>query len=502
MVEFIISAAPICVLLVTLLIMKMPARKASAISFAIAMAEFLLIYRPETKGVAIAIEKGLAMSISVGLIAVGAMLLYNLVDMAGGFNTIKQFLSTLFEDRFALFLMICWTFTAFLQGIAGYGLPAVIAATILIKSGYDTSKSAAAALLGHSWAISFGSMGSSIFGIEIVTDTPLVEILVGMSKYGSIGMLACGMGICFIYGGFSYILKGLKFLIPAWITMSVSLAVMAKFEMVTVIGFVTGMVGLITMMVTYRIVSGHKYRHFSKDELRQLFDGVLPYLLVIVMSIGFFIINPGLKLSIDVPGYEMAAGKVVAAEEDFVTMNLIKFPFTIILITVFISLTYYHIRGILKFSSLKTMAGRTYKKVKNTVITLILLLCTTNIMMDCDMIINLSSYIVAATGRLYPFMAAVLGATGTFITGSNTNSNILFGSLQENAAIAMGVSPALMCACQSIAASVTGAIGPSTTSIVSASVGLSGKEGDIYKYSLGTCLAAVAALGIMNMIII
>ncbi|MBR1989729.1 MAG: L-lactate permease [Firmicutes bacterium] len=250
MVEFIISAAPICVLLVTLLIMKMPARKASAISFAIAMAEFLLIYRPETKGVAIAIEKGLAMSISVGLIAVGAMLLYNLVDMAGGFNTIKQFLSTLFEDRFALFLMICWTFTAFLQGIAGYGLPAVIAATILIKSGYDTSKSAAAALLGHSWAISFGSMGSSIFGIEIVTDTPLVEILVGMSKYGSIGMLACGMGICFIYGGFSYILKGLKFLIPAWITMSVSLAVMAKFEMVTVIGFVTGMVGLITMMVS------------------------------------------------------------------------------------------------------------------------------------------------------------------------------------------------------------------------------------------------------------
>ena len=66
----------------------------------------------------------------------------------------------------------------------------------------------------------------------------------------------------------------------------------------------------------------------------------------------------------------------------------------------------------------------------------------------------------------------------------------------------MGVSPAFMCACQSIAASVTGAIGPSTTSIVSASVGLTGKEGDIYKYSLGTCLATVAVLGILNMIIL
>lgn len=502
MVDFLISAAPIVVLLVTLLILKMPAKKASAIAFAVALAEFVFLYRPGVKGVAIAIEKGFAMSISVGLIAVGAMLLYNLVDMAGGFNTIKQFLSTLFEDRFALFLMICWTFTAFLQGIAGYGLPAVIAATILIKSGYDQAKSAAAALLGHSWAISFGSMGSSIFGIEIVTDTPLGEILVAMSKYGSLGMLACGAGICFIYGGFSYIIKGLKFLIPAWLTMSVSLAVMARFEMVSVIGFVTGMVGLATMMLTYRIVSGHKYRHFSKDELRQLFDGVLPYLLVIVLSIGFFIINPGLNLAIDVPGYEMGIGKVVAAEEDFVTMNIIKFPFTIILITVFISLAYYHKRGILKFSSISTMAGRTYKKVLNTVITLILLLCTTNIMMDCDMIISLSSYVVAVTGKAYPFMDAVLGATGTFITGSNTNSNILFGSLQENAAIAMGVSPALMCACQSISASVTGAIGPSTTSIVSASCGMTGKEGDIYKYSLGTCLAAIISLGIMNMIML
>ena len=502
MVGFIISVAPIGVLLVTLLIMKMPAKKASAIAFAVAMAEFVFIFRPEIKGIGIAIEKGFAMSISVGLIAVGAMLLYNLVDMAGGFNTIKQFLSTLFEDRFALFLMICWTFTAFLQGIAGYGLPAVIAATILIKSGYDTGKSAAAALLGHSWAISFGSMGSSIFGIEIVTDTPLGEILVAMSKYGSIGMLACGMGICFIYGGFRYIIKGLKFLIPSWLTMSVSLAVMAKFEMVSVIGFVTGMVGLITMMLTYRIVSGHKYRHFSKKELLQLFDGVLPYLLIIILSIGFFILSPALQLSIDVPGYELGSGKVIAAEEDFVTMNLIKFPFTIILITVFISLAYYHKKDILKFSALKVMAERTYKKVYNTIITLILLLCTTNIMMDCDMIITLSQYIVAVTGKVYPFMTAVLGATGTFITGSNTNSNILFGSLQENAAIAMGVSPAFMCACQSIAASVTGAIGPSTTSIVSASVGLAGKEGDIYKYSLGTCLAAVAVLGIMNMIIL
>ena len=90
-------------------------------------------------------EKGLVMGVFMGLIAFGAMMLYNLVDAAGGFASINKFLSRLIEDRFVLFLMMCWTFSAFLQGIAGYGLPAVIAATVLIKSGYDATKSAAAA---------------------------------------------------------------------------------------------------------------------------------------------------------------------------------------------------------------------------------------------------------------------------------------------------------------------------------------------------------------------
>lgn len=97
-------------------------------------------------------------------------------------------------------------------------------------------------------------------------------------------------------------------------------------------------------------------------------------------------------------------------------------------------------------------------------------------MMDGGMTEILSTTIVRWTGLGYSFMAALIGTLGTFITGTNTNSNILFGSLQETAALSLSLSPALMCAVQSIAASVGGTIGPTNTALVAAVAGKAEKK--------------------------
>ena len=90
----------------------------------------------------------------------------------------------------------------------------------------------------------------------------------------------------------------------------------------------------------------------------------------------------------------------------------------------------------------------------------------------------------------------------TFITGTNTNSNILFGSLQETAALSLSLSPALMCAVQSIAASVGGTIGPTNTALVAAVAGKSGKETEIYSYTIPVTLAVTLLLGAVNAVFI
>ena len=523
MINFILSFLPIATLLTCLLIIKISAKKASLIAFLVAMAEFVFWARPGAAGMAITLEKGLATSLFVGLIAFSAMLLYNLVDVSGGFTVINRYLSGVFSDRFAMFLMISWLFSAFLQGIAGYGLPAVIATTILIKAGFPVVKAAAASLLGHSWAISFGSMGSSIYAIDLVTDVPLAQILTAMSRYGSLCMVCCGLGICFIYGGPRQALCGLKYVLPAGAAMAASLMVMAKFEMVSVIGFVTGLLGIIAMMIAYKLIEKAGAKSAKKPgssrgdgegqikaqervqapvEKRVLFDSVFPYVLVIVLSIGFYLLDPGVKLSFSFPGYETLLGRIIEAEEDYVTFNVFKYPFTIIVLTTAVSAAYYLRRRRLQKGGVKTIFRATVKKITPTEITLVFLLCTASIMMDSGMTTILATTIVDLTGKGYAFMASFVGTIGTFITGTNTNSNVLFGSLQETAAISLGLSAALTCGVQSIAASVGGAIGPTNTALVAATAGKSGQESEIYKYTIPATIAITFVLGIANALFI
>ena len=540
MVEFLLSLLPIAVLLVCLLVISLPAKYSSAIAFAVAAVEFVFWFRPGALGMGITLSKGAVMALFVGLIALGAMLLYNLVDISGGFEVINGFLSRVFKDEFALFIMITWAFSAFLQGIAGYGLPAVIATTILVKSGFDVAKSAAASLLGPSWAITFGSMGSSIFAIDLVTDSPVKDTLISMSHFGSVGMVCCGLGVCFIYGGFKFLAQGLKYIIPAWLVMTAALVAMAHMEMVSVIGFVTGMIGVAVMILTHRIFSRKQRKSSAAQpaEVREqttchaadgrspelcnspelcdspefcdspklranngrLLDSVLPYIMVIVMSIGFFLLKPSLELSFSFPGYESAGGVMVEAEEDYVTFNILKYPFSIIVIATAISVVYYLKIGLLKKGDIKTIAKTTVNKIKSTEITLLLLLCTASIMMDSGMTTILSEAIVELAGRGYAFMSSVIGVLGAFITGSNTNANILFGSLQETAAISLGMAPAIICAVQSVSASVGGAIGPTTTALVAAAAEKSGKEAEIYRHTLAPTVITAAVLGALALL--
>ena len=89
MFEFILSFSPIVVLLINLLLFKMSAPKASALAFLVTLLEFVTIFKPGLIGIEITLKKGLAMGFFMGLIAFGAMMLYNLVDLSGGFAAIN-----------------------------------------------------------------------------------------------------------------------------------------------------------------------------------------------------------------------------------------------------------------------------------------------------------------------------------------------------------------------------------------------------------------------------
>lgn len=497
-----LSFLPILALLICLLLLKMPAGKAGAIALAAAVAVCMFTFRPGLVGLSISMAKGFGLAMFVIFIIWGAMFLYNLVKEIGALQVINNNISVIVEDRFLQFILLSWIFASFLQGIAGFGVPVIVATPILIGMGFDPVASAAAVLVGHSWSISFGSMGSSISAIDMVTEAPLHEIVLYMSLFGTVAMIVTGLTVCAIYDGKKGLIKGLPYILTLSAVMGGTLFVLAMLDMTSVMGLISGLTGMAALLIIYNLSNrGREKKPFYKSEIN-LLEAVLPYILIICLSVGFFIIGPKVKIELDFPGYTSITGVVIEAEEGYTSFNVLKYPFCIIMMASFMSGILYWKKKVLDKKKLKAIVDATVKKCTATTITLVFLLVMAQIMMDSGMIKNLADFLVNATKNLYPFVAPYIGLLGAFVTGSNTNSNVLFGNLQETAAMALGVNTALMCAVQSIGASIGGAIGPTTVALGATAAQVVGQESLIYKKNLMPIMIGVTVLGVCNMLII
>lgn len=502
MLTTILSLSPIVLLLVCLLVLKMPAGKSAALAFFAALIICAATFRPGIQGLATILGKGFGLALFVILIIWGAMFLYNLVKETGALEVINQNIKIIIDDSYIQFMLLSWVFAPFLQGIAGFGVPVIVVTPILIAMGFDPIVSAASVLIGHAWSISFGSMGSSIYAIDMVTETSAETIVPYMAIFGSLSMTVLGFAISAIYGGKKYLVKGAPYILITSAVMGLSLYVLARLEMFSVIGLLTGILGLITLFSLYRL--SHRGRTLGalyRNKLT-LSQSLLPYVLIVLLSVAFFVLKPSWALTLDYPGYVTAGGVEMDAEPGYVSFNLLKYPFSIILMSSLLSSLLYKKRGCFSWDTAKKVIKATANKCIPTSITLVFLLCMAQLMMDSGMIASIADMLVAITGGLYPLVSPFIGLLGAFITGSNTNSNVLFGNLQEIAAGSLALSPAVMCAAQSIGASVGGAIGPTTVALGATSAQVIGQESKIYKLTLLPVLGTVLLLGIGNLLIL
>ena len=285
--------------------------------------------------------------------------------------------------------------------------------------------------------------------------------------------------------------------------MGIVLYILARMEMFSVTGLLTGLTGLVACFVVNRIKSGKEDGAHSlyKSEIN-LFQSVLPYVLIVLLSIAFYIIKPGLEFAFSFDGYTTGLGEAVAPEEKYVTFNLLKYPFSIIMMSSLFSMVIFFRKGVFSKAKAKVILSNTAQKCISTTITIVFLLNMAVIMMDSGMINTIAEALVSLTGDLYPLAAPVIGLLGAFITGSTTNSNVIFGYLQEAAASSIGMSAAIMCAAQSIGASIGCSIGPTTVSLGATAAQIQGKESMIYRKTLVPILITATLLGIMNFLII
>ncbi|MDI9492780.1 MAG: L-lactate permease [Bacillota bacterium] len=494
---------PLTTLLVCLLVLKYPAARAGALSILVAMVCAFFFFGMDVYGLSIAVGKGLSLAVYVLLIIWSAIFLYHTVFEFGAIDVINKNIVIFLKDPFIQFLLLSWLFASVLQGIAGFGVPVIIVVPILIHLGFDPLKSVAAVLLGHSWSVSFGSMGSSFFTIFLVTGLDQQSIGYAMVLFDLVAMLATGVAVAFLYGGFPAVKKALYYILPTAAVMVAVMTVVVYLNLVSLVGLMGALSGFVTMYLLYRLKEKpEKVTTLYRSELT-LLDALLPYIVIIVLSLLFPILSlDQYHLAFKFPEYTTALGYFVKAEEAYSKIKLFGHPAPIILVSAVLAMFRYDRIGVFTKQKLKAVAQKTATKSINTSITLFFLISMALVMMDSGMTSTLAGSVAAFTGNVYPLAAPFFGVLGSFITGSNTNSNVIFGKFQVSVAESLAVNPYIMAGLQSIAGSIGVALGPTTILMAASASGLTGKEASIYGKVLKPVLLTALALGIVNFLLL
>jgi len=506
--NWILAFLPILVLLFTILFFKWGAPKSGAISWFVAMLLGLFVFGADGRLLALANSKGLSLALYVLLIIWGAVFLYNVVEKIGAIQVIGNTMTKVTEDRLLQCLLMAWCFSSFMQGIAGFGVPVAVVAPIMLVMGFPPAVAAATCLVGHSWSISFGSMGSSYYTIQLVTKIPGEIIGPWMAFLFVLPIIATGFSVAHIYGGMAAVRRGIPVIVITTAVMGAMMWFMnyiGSAQLATLIPALLGCATIAVMSRTalYRVDKISDQQSTEQSTLKALgfHQAFVPYYILIALSImsqikGISAIFAPFTWGLDFPAMKTAFGYAVNAEKLYSRINILSHPAPLLVVSAFLAYVVFSATGRWKAGTAVSALKSTFNQCIPTSIGILTMVMMALIMNDTGMTSLLALGMANATGTLFPIISPLIGVLGAFLTGSNTNSNVMFGGLQIATAKVLGISSVIMAAAQSVGGSVGCSIAPAKVLIGTATTGLDGRESEVMNRTLPYCLLITLLVGI------
>jgi lactate permease len=491
---FFVALIPVAWLIVSLGVLKIPGQKACPIALALTIVLAILVWKmPVIDGLTAALE-GAAMAIwPIFLVIIAAVFTYNLVTHTGGMETIKKMMSSVSTDQRILVLILAWGFGGFLEAIAGFGTAVAIPASILAALGFNPVFAAIICLIANTTPTAFGAIGlpvstlASVTGLNVndLSFTIAIQLFVMIVIIPFILVSITGKSVKAIKGVFFItLMAGLSFGLP-----QIFVAKVLGAELPAIVGSVICMAVVITMAkVFYKDTAAKDVEKIPfKTAVMAWLPFILVFAIIILCSSLFPAINGLLKqVSTTVQIYTGPHGKPM-------TFYWLATPGTLIIIATYLGGL---IQGV-KFGAISTILGKTVKQMFKSAITIMSIVALAKVMGYSGMIGVIAQILVLVTGDFYPLIAPLIGALGTFVTGSDTSANVLFGGLQVEAANAIGMSPYWLAAANTAGATAGKMISPQSIAVATAATGIIGSEGKILQATLKVCAIYVLIIGLV-----
>lgn len=483
-VKFIFALIPILWLIISLGVIKMPAFKACIAGLVITIFLAITFFKLPVIDTFTGSLEGITMGLwPIIYVIIAALFTYNISTESGAMKVIQNLLSSITTDKRILVLIIAWGFGGFLEAIAGFGTAVAIPAGILIAFGLDPIRASVICLIANTTPTAFGAIGLPVITLADVTGLNSLNLSYTVTLQLFALIIIIPFLLVILTEGSIKALKGVF-----WITLisGISFAApqvfIAKFvgpELPAIVGSITCLIVTILMAkIMGDANSSTKNTYKISEILRAASPFILVFLFVLVAS---SLVKPVNKfLSSFTTNIQIYTGKNAAP----FSINWLSSPGTLILIASFIGGI---IQG-LSFKRLLHILWTTVKGLWKTILTVCSIVALAKVMGYSGMTQSLAVALVAMMGPFYPLIAPIIGALGTFITGSDTSANVLFGNLQLSAAKSLGVNSNWVVGSNMVGATAGKMISPQSIAVASAATKQEGNEGEILKQVLKWCV--------------
>ena len=507
-----IALLPIIVVLATMVGWRWSGAKAGAAGWAVALILALTLFRASPELLLYAHLRSLLLSLYVLYIIWMALPLYYVVNEAGAIKDISAGVARLTSDKLVQLLILGWIFASFLQGITGFGVPVAVVTPLLIGLGFNPLMSVVATGIAHSWAVTFGSAGSSFYTLMAVTGLPgeLLESDAAL-LLGSMAFL-CGASITHLYAGWRGVLRGLLFVGVAGTTMALTQYLLAINGFWAIAAFGAGFAGLIVAIPLARLpfYRGETASNPSDDKgLRERLPlSLLAYglLLVIVLAAGAIaplnhLLNQ-VQLNYTFPTMTTGLGWIVHGGEGR-SVSLFGHAGALIGYTALISFFIYRAAGRYEANTGQRIMQMTLKRSRKSTFSILTLVAMALVMDNSGQVFAIADglrNILPTT--LYPLAAPFIGTLGAFMTGSNTNSNVIFAPLQQQVAELLTLSVPAILASQTTGGALGSMIAPAKIIVGASTANIGGREGDVLRMTWPYALFLLLATGALTYLLL
>lgn len=482
---FIFALTPIILILVLMVGLRWGAARAGGAGYLSALAIAVLVFGTGPELLAYAHTKALLLAVDVLLIIWAAFLLYRVADEAGAIRTIGEALPHLTADKGMLAIIIGWGFASFLQGVGGFGVPVAVIAPILVGLGFTPLAAVVIPSLGHGWAVTFGSLASSFQALIASSGLPGEALAPESALFLGAASLPTGVMVVHAAAGWANVRRLMGPIVVLSVVMGVSQYLFAVSGLWNIAAFLAGMAGLLAGIFLARRYRGERNNEHALN-MKTLAVALSGYAILVGITL-FVQLIPQVKSFLSLLVIQVEFPEVFT-DLRFVTpagfgrrIPLFAHAGAVLTYSSVAAYFIYQRAGLYKQGAVGRIANGTITRVMSSSVSIASMVTMAVIMEHAGMTETLAQGLAGGMGALFPAAAPWIGALGAFMTGSNTNSNVVFGFLQLRTAQLLGFSATLILAGQTAGAALASVMAPTKVVVGASTAGMAGREGDVMR---------------------